>query len=75
MGLERKSTHNSPASNLTGVAVEIDGQDHWLSDIIIFSGLRGIVLHGGASVLTNTHIYNGTLVFPVCIRIRRRSIS
>ena len=54
-----ENPHNSPVSNLTGVAVEIDGQDHWLSDIIIFSGLRGIVLHGGASVLTNTHIYNG----------------
>ena len=54
-----ESPHNSPAANLTGVAIEIDGQDHWLSDIIIFSGLRGIVLHGGASVLTNTHIYNG----------------
>jgi hypothetical protein len=34
-------------------------QDHWLSDIVIFSGLQGIVLQGGASVLTNTHIYNG----------------
>eukprot|EP01043_Picozoa_sp_COSAG02_P019107 COSAG02_NODE_910_length_16005_cov_46.458569_8_plen_352_part_00 len=54
-----ENPHNSPASNLTGVAVEIDGQDHWLSDIIIFSGLRGIVLHGGASVVTNTHVYNG----------------
>jgi len=44
---------------LTGTAVEIDGQDHWISDIIVFSGLYGIVLNGGASVLTNTHIYNG----------------
>ena len=48
-----------PKQNLTGTALEIDGQDHWLTDIVVFSGLQGIVLHGGASVLTNTHIYNG----------------
>jgi len=54
-----ESPHNGPGQNLTGVAIEIDGQDHWLSDIIVFSGLRGVVLQGGASVLTNTHIYNG----------------
>jgi|EP01047_Picozoa_sp_COSAG01_P047128 hypothetical protein len=47
------------SQNLTGVAIEVDGQDHWLSEIIIFSGKQGIVLRGGALVLSNTHIYNG----------------
>ena len=46
-------------SNLTGTAIEIDGQDHWISDVIVFSARFGIVLNGGALVLTNTHIYNG----------------
>ena len=39
-----ENPHNSAASNLTGVAIEVDGQDHWLSDIVIFSGLRGTPL-------------------------------
>ena len=52
------------SQNLTGVAIEIDGQDHWLSDIIIFSGKQGIVLRGGALVLTNTHIYNARTLTP-----------
>lgn len=46
-------------TNLTGTAIEIDGQDHWISDIIIFSGLYGIVMNGGAAIITNSHIYNG----------------
>eukprot|EP00729_Bicosta_minor_P006713 gene6713-35339_t len=46
-------------TNLTGTAIEVDGQDHWITDVVIFSGLHGIVLNGGASVITNSHIYNG----------------
>jgi hypothetical protein len=34
-------------------------QDHWISDIIIFSGKHGIVMNGGAAVISNSHIYNG----------------
>lgn len=43
---------------VTGTAIQIDGQDHWISDTIIFSSLYGIVLNGGASIVTNTHIYD-----------------
>lgn len=43
---------------VTGTAIQIDGQDHWISDSIIFSSLYGIVLNGGASIVTNTHIYD-----------------
>ena len=45
--------------NVTGTAIEVDGQDHWLSDIIIYSSKKGVVLTGGALEMTNTHIYNG----------------
>lgn len=45
--------------NLTGVAVQIDGQDHWIDSIVVFSALYGVVLHGGALVMSDSHIYNG----------------
>jgi len=44
---------------LTGTAIKIDGQDDWISDVVVFSGLFGVVMTGGAAVVTNTHIYNG----------------
>ena len=58
MGRARSGTGKA-SSNLTGTAIEVDGQDSWISDVIVFSGLYGVVLHGGAVVMTNTHIYNG----------------
>ena len=45
--------------NATGTAVLVDGQDHWISDIIIFSAAIGIEMTGGAAVISNAHIYNG----------------
>ena len=56
---EPGSGTGTSGSNLTGTAIDIDGQDHWISDVIVFSARYGIVLNGGALVLTNTHIYNG----------------
>ena len=44
--------------NTTATAIQIDGQDHWISDIVIFYSHKGIVLNGGALVLSNTHVYN-----------------
>lgn len=52
--------HPKTALNaVTGTAIDIEGQDAWVSDVIVFSALRGIVMGGGAAVISNCHIYNG----------------
>ena len=48
-----------PHGTTTGTAILIDGQDHWITDVIIFSAAVGIEMEGGAAVLTNIHAYNG----------------
>lgn len=55
---ESGSGTGGKTTNTTGTAIQIDGQDHWISDIVIFYSHRGVVLNGGALVLSNTHIYN-----------------
>ncbi len=47
------------AGNASGTAVLIDGQDHWIDNIIIFSAAVGVEMRGGAAVISNSHIYNG----------------
>lgn len=43
----------------TGVAVHIDGQDHYVHSVVIFSAAVGILTDGGAALISDTHIYNG----------------
>jgi hypothetical protein len=50
-----------PACCANARAVRPRPQDSWISDLIVFSGLRGVVMTGGAAVITNSHIYNGGL--------------
>ena len=45
--------------NASGTAVLVDGQDHWVDNIIVFSAAIGIEMRGGAAVISNSHVYNG----------------
>lgn len=47
------------AGNMTGTAIEIDGQDHWISDVTIFAGYEGIRMKGGAALIEGVHAYPG----------------
>lgn len=44
---------------MTGTAIVVDGQDHWISDVTIFAGKEGIRMRGGAAIIEGVHVYNG----------------
>ena len=43
----------------TGTAVLVEGQDHSIDNVVIFSAAVGIRVEGGAALISATHIYNG----------------
>jgi hypothetical protein len=43
----------------TSVAVHVAGQDHYLSGVVVFSAAIGILMDGGAALVSDCHIYNG----------------
>jgi hypothetical protein len=53
---ESTPSHGKPLV-ATGTAISIEGQDDWIDNVIVFSAAIGIELKGGASILSNSHIY------------------
>ena len=43
----------------TGTGVIVDGQDHLIDSVVVFSAAVGIEVNGGAAIISTTHIYNG----------------
>ena len=54
--LEIKTSHS--------IAVELNGQDNFVADVIVFDYAKvGVLVNGAASILTGVHTWNGVSVF------------
>nr|XP_043618027.1 polygalacturonase QRT3-like [Erigeron canadensis] len=44
--------------NFTGTAIELQGNDNAITDVVIFSAAVGIMISGQANIITGVHCYN-----------------
>ena len=48
------------ATNARSIAVELNGQDNFVSNVIVFDYAKmGVLVNGAASILTGVHTWNG----------------
>ena len=55
---------NHTQSEAGSVAIEVLGNDHILSDIIIFGGQTGVICNGGANLIEGVHTWNDATHAP-----------
>jgi|EP01047_Picozoa_sp_COSAG01_P030965 hypothetical protein len=57
-------TKNHTQSEATSVAIEVLGNDHVISDVIIFGGQIGVYCNGGANLIEGVHTWNDATHAP-----------
>ena len=58
--LQRSSNNDRCAKKADSIAVQINGNDHYLTDVIVFDYAHiGVEVNGAANVLQAVHTWNG----------------
>jgi hypothetical protein len=57
-------TTNHTQTEANSTAISIVGNDHILSDIILFGGQTGVYVHGGANLIEGVHTWNDATHAP-----------
>jgi hypothetical protein len=57
LGEYRYSDPKSHLANLTATGISIDGNDHFVTNTIVFSAKIGVGVYGAANLLTGVHTW------------------